>query len=211
MLRLPRLLQCSQQLFLRSLEIKSKLFSHMNIMAQNHTWRFGRQRGWGESAWVCGGEPRPTSSEKASYQATLEGLHKGGFPSARVSKQLQFDPGLWILCVPQLLDKKPPVRILKFNIKKKSQHVAGNFCLPTPSTWGLDTLPCQTGAHHASHQLLDRQTGWLHACSQEPPWCFMKILCLQAQHQWRNQNGILLTSSGEGKGVKTSLSQYPFS
>lgn len=182
-------MQCSQLLLLRSLENKRKLFLCTNIMAQNYTWRFGRQRRWGESAWVCGGEPGPTSSEKASYQAALEGLHKGGFPRAGVSKQLQFDPGLWILCVPQLLDKNPPVSILKFNIKKKSECVAGNFWLPTNSTWGLETLSCQSGVHlvhHVSHQLLDRQTEKLNAHCQEPPRCSTKIAHLQAQISERN-------------------------
>lgn len=155
----PVFQQCSQHLLLRSLENKRKLFSHTGIMAQNHTWRFGRQRWWGESAWVCGGEPRPTSSEKASYQAAFEGLHQSGFPSARISKQLQFDPGLWILCVPQLLDKNSPVGILKFNTKKKSECVSGYFCLPTNSAWGLDTLSCHTAVHLLIIQAVSYWTG----------------------------------------------------
>lgn len=99
--------------------LRGKCFLIQMLHLWRHTWRFGRQRRWGKSGWVCWGKSRPTSSEKASYQATLERLHKGCLPSTRVSEQLQFDPRLWILRVPQLLDEKPPVGILKFKAKKK--------------------------------------------------------------------------------------------
>lgn len=209
-IRLSCLLQCSQQLLLRSLENKRRLFSHTNIMAQNHTWRFGRQRWWGESAWVGGGEPRPTSSEKASYQAAFERLHEGGFPSARVSKQLQFDPGLWILCVPQLLDKNPPVRILKFNTKEKSECVAGNFCPPTNSTWGLDTLSCQTAEVWFIMQAISYWAGRQESLMLTLKSC-LDISLKSHVFRLKSVDRIILTSNGEGRGVKTSLFQCPFS
>lgn len=106
------------------LQMKRRMIYCSNVQCQSHTWRFGRQWRWGEFGCVCGRYLRPTSSEKASYQATLKRLHKGRFSRSRVSKQLQFDPGLRVLSVSQLLDKKHPVRILKFNIKKKSECVA---------------------------------------------------------------------------------------
>lgn len=65
----------------------------------------------------------PLPPEEATQDATFQRLQQGALPGSRVSKQLQFDPGLDGLSGPQLLDVAQLVVVLtQKNKTKKHPH-----------------------------------------------------------------------------------------
>lgn len=106
-----------KHLILFNLQIACSVIFKTNLQQHSHqhpqtglihgelstTCRFGVDGGVGVSGRVCHTR-RPPPPEEAAQDATFQRLQQGALSSSRVSKQLQFDPGLDGLSGTQLLD-----------------------------------------------------------------------------------------------------------